>query len=154
MIRLLGVALVVAVIAPNAFAGEPMSRDAVIEAARTGIDFVDNTYVQQRKTENLDLVLIDVRTQSEYELGHIPGAIWIPRGRAEFEVAEMVRDAETEIIVYCKTESRAALVLKSLVAQGYQNVTAHKGFKTWADAGLPLKNELGVLQLIEEKAEE
>lgn len=154
MIRLLGVALVVAVIAPNAFAGEPMSRDAVVEAARTDVVFVDNAYVQQRGGENHDLVLIDVRTQSEFELGHIPGAVWIPRGRVEFEVAEKIRDAETEIIVYCKTGSRAALVLKALVAQGYQNVTAHQGFKTWADAGLPLKNELGVLRLIEEKAEE
>ena len=154
MIRLLGVFLILAIAAPNALAGEPMSRDAVVEAARTGVVFVDNAYIQRRRTENIDLVLIDVRTQSEYELGHIPGAVWIPRGRVEFEVAEKIRDAETEIIVYCKTGSRAALVLKALRAQGYQNVAAHQGFKTWADAGQPFANELGVLQLIEGKAQE
>ena len=86
-----------------AYAGEPMTRDAVVDAAKDGVEFVGNTYVQERKTENPDLILIDVRTEDEYELGHIPDAIWIPRGRVEFEVAEKVRDAETEIIVYCKT---------------------------------------------------
>jgi|GEM_PF-362261 rhodanese-related sulfurtransferase/transcriptional regulator with XRE-family HTH domain len=123
-------------------------------AAKDGIEFVGNTYVQERKTENPDLILIDVRTEDEYELGHIPDAIWIPRGRVEFEVAEKVRDAETEIIVYCKTGSRAALVKKALDAQGYQSVVAHEGFETWAQAGQPLENDLGVLQLIESKTEE
>tara|TARA_R100001224_G_scaffold64822_1_gene38850 strand:+ start:173 stop:688 length:516 start_codon:yes stop_codon:yes gene_type:complete len=137
-----------------AYADEPMTRDAVVEAAKDGIEFVGNTYVQERKTENPDLILIDVRTEDEYELGHIPDAIWIPRGRVEFEVAEKVRDAETEIIVYCKTGSRAALVKKALDAQGYQSVVAHEGFETWAQAGQPLENDLGVLQLIEGKTEE
>ena len=128
-----------------AYADEPMTRDAVVEAAKDGIEFVGNTYVQERKTENPDLILIDVRTEDEYELGHIPDAIWIPRGRVEFEV---------EIIVYCKTGSRAALVKKALDAQGYQSVVAHEGFETWAQAGQPLENDLGVLQLIEGKTEE
>tara|TARA_R110001592_G_scaffold16317_1_gene69475 strand:+ start:1814 stop:2278 length:465 start_codon:yes stop_codon:yes gene_type:complete len=143
-----------AIFGAAAYADEPMTRDAVVAAAKDGIEFVGNTYVQERRTENPDLILIDVRTENEYELGHIPDAIWIPRGRVEFEVAEKVRDAETEIIVYCKTGSRAALVKKALDAQGYQSVVAHEGFETWAQAGQPLENDLGVLQLIDGKTEE
>lgn len=154
MIRILVVCSALAMAGPNAFADEPMTRDAVVEAARDGIDFVGNAYVQERSAANPDLMLIDVRTEGEYELGRIPDAIWIPRGRAEFEVAEKVRDAHTELIVYCKTGSRAALVKKALDAQGYQSVVAHEGFETWAQAGRPLENGLGVLQLIESKAAE
>ena len=154
MIRSSLIVLAVVIVGATAHADDPMTREAVVEAARDGIEFVGNAYVQERKTDNPDLILIDVRTQGEYELGHIPNAIWIPRGKAEFEIAETVRDANAEIIIYCKTGSRAALVKKALDAQGYRNVNAHEGFETWAQAGRPLENGLGLLQLIEGKATE
>ncbi|MEL7110804.1 MAG: rhodanese-like domain-containing protein [Pseudomonadota bacterium] len=134
-------------------AAEPLPFDAVAAEAKAGIDFVDNAHIQARQAANKDLLLIDVRTASEFELGHIPGATWIPRRRSEFEIAKTVRDANTEIILYCKTGSRAALVKKALDAQGYNNVSAHAGFETWANAGLPFSNALGTVQLIAQPAE-
>ncbi len=148
MIRSLFLVASIALSAGMAQADEPMTEEAVAAAAKEGITFVDNDYLADRQAANADLLLVDVRTQAEYEQGHIPGARWISRGKAEFEFAETVRDAGTEVIVYCRTGSRAALVKKALDAQGYRNVEAHQGFETWAEAGRPFENGLGRLQLL------
>lgn len=98
---------------------------------------------------NPDLLLLDVRSEAEFIIGRIPGATWMARGVVEFRLAETVRDADAEIIVYCATGSRAALVQKALVAQGYGNVSAHEGFDTWAGARFPVENSYGTFELIE-----
>lgn len=135
------------------YADEPMTVEAVSAAAKDGVTLVGNDYIQARQTQNPAVLLVDVRTEEEFNLAHIPGAKWIPRGRSEFEFAKTVRDAEAEIILYCKTGSRASLVKKALDAQGYRNVTVHQGFETWAEAGLPVENALGLLTLIETPAD-
>ena len=150
MIHRLVLAATIIAFVGAAHADEHMTKEEVAAAAKDGIVFVDNDYVAARQAANADLLLLDVRTQAEYGQGHIPGARWIPRGKAEFEIAETVRDAEAEIIVYCRTGSRAALVKKALDAQGYRNVEAHQGFETWAEAGRAFENELGRLQLVKD----
>lgn len=154
MIRLTVLAAVIMIGFGAANADEPMTKQAVAEAAKAGIDFVDNAHIEARRAENGSLLLIDVRTKREFDLAHIPGATWVPRGTAEFEIAEKVRDANQEIIVYCRTGNRAALVKKALDQQGYLNVSAHSGFEAWSEAGLPVANELGTLTLVVETAEE
>lgn len=126
-----------------AFADEPLTVEEVKATAKAGIEFVGNDYLQERLAENPDLLLMDVRTTSEFELGRIPGAQSIPRGVAEFRVAEEVRDADAEIIVYCATGNRAGLVSKALMAQGYTNIATHHGFKHWSEDGLPVENKNG-----------
>lgn len=130
------------------YAAEPMTVEEVVQDARKGIAYVDNDYIAARQADNPDLLLIDVRTKAEFDLGHIPGATWIPRGRSEFDFAKTVRDADAEIILYCKTGSRAALVKKALDRQGYQNVSVHEGFAVWAEDRRPIENELGHVTLI------
>lgn len=132
-----------------ACADEPMTPEAVTEAARAGVVFVSNDHIAARQAGNPGLLLLDVRTEREYTLGHIPGADWMARGVIEFRLAETVRDADAEIIVYCATGSRAALVVKALGAQGYANVSAHEGFDTWAGDGRPVENAYGTFTLVE-----
>lgn len=130
-------------------AREPMTPEAVVAAARAEVTFVDNDHITVRQAANPDLQLLDVRSEAEFSMGHIPGAKSIARGVIEFRLAETVRDADTEIIVYCATGSRAALVTTALAAQGYRNVSAHEGFDTWAGARLPVENAYGRFELIE-----
>jgi|GEM_PF-5973079 len=123
MIRTLIICSAFAIAGPNAFADEPMTRDAVVEAAREGVDFVNNSYIQDRKIKNPDLVLIDVRTKSEYDLGRIPGAIWIPRGRAEFEIAEK----------YATQTPRSLSIAKPEVEQrSWQKRSTHRDILMWS----------------------
>jgi rhodanese-related sulfurtransferase len=115
--------------------GTLMTAEEVVASAQEGVTFVQNEYVESRVDQNPALLLLDVRTEAEFKAGHIPGAQWVPRGRVEFHLAQSVRDADAEIIVYCRTGSRAALVKKALDSQGYENVSAHRGFETSSAAG-------------------
>lgn len=143
MLKYISASFVVFALTGVAAADEPMTVDEVKAAAKADIEFVGNDYLRARLAENPDLILIDVRSTSEFELGRIPGAQSIPRGVAEFRVAEQVRDADTEIIVYCASGNRAGLVSKALMAQGYTNIATHHGFKHWSEDGLPVENKNG-----------
>ena len=96
-----------------------------------------------------DAVVIDVREPSEFETGHIPGAINIPRGVLEFQVeahpaVANVRDPELAqksqpLLVYCLTGGRSALSALNLQRMGFTQVRSLSGgIKAWTDAGLPL----------------
>ena len=76
-------------------------------------------------------IIIDARTQSEFDEGHIPGAILIP----EYEIAER---AESElsgknqlILVYCRSGRRSKIAAEELVKLGYTNVKEFGGIIDW-----------------------
>lgn len=139
---------VAALVSTAANSQEPMTAEQVSEAAKEGVSFVSDAYIVERQAMNADLLLFDVRTEQEYALGRLPGAEWMPRGKLEFDVAKSVRDADAEIILYCRTGSRAALAKKALEAQGYTNVSAHGGFEAWSEAGGVIETDLGKLQRV------
>ena len=79
----------------------------------------------------IDYIIIDARTQSEYDEGHIPGAILIP----EYEIATR---AENElpnknqlILVYCRSGRRSKIAAEELVKLGYTNVKEFGGIIDW-----------------------
>jgi rhodanese-related sulfurtransferase len=80
-------------------------------------------------------VVIDVREPNEWNLGHLPGALHIPRGRLESQIeARAPRDAP--IVVYCQGGSRSALAADTLREMGYEHVVSLAGgFRDWAIAG-------------------
>ena len=76
-------------------------------------------------------VIIDARTQSEYDEGHIPGAILIP----EYEIAERAEkelpDKNQLILVYCRSGRRSKIAAAELVKLGYTNVKEFGGIIDW-----------------------
>ena len=85
-------------------------------------------------------VFIDVREPNETKMGHIPGAVLIPRGKLEFLITGSVEDQDTKIVVYCKSGGRSALAAYTLARMGYENVLSMAGgFTAWADAGFPIE---------------
>ncbi len=86
-------------------------------------------------------VLIDVREPGEYQQGHLPAAINIPRGVLEFKVTGTpeLANRDLKFVVYCKTSGRAALAAKALQDMGYLNVTSISGgFDAWLQADKPV----------------
>lgn len=94
-------------------------------------------------------VLIDVREPAEFDTGHLPGAINIPRGVLEFQVdahpavANVTDPAlahrERPVVVYCRTGGRAALAAVALQSLGFSDVRSIAGGITgWTEAGLPV----------------
>ena len=76
-------------------------------------------------------IIIDARTQSEYDEGHIPGAILIP----EYEVADRAENElphkDQLILVYCRSGRRSKIAAEELVKLGYTNVKEFGGIIDW-----------------------
>ena len=76
-------------------------------------------------------IIIDARTQEEYDAGHIPGAIMIP----EYEIADRAEkdlpDKDQLILVYCRSGRRSKIAAEELVKLGYTNVKEFGGIIDW-----------------------
>lgn len=83
-----------------------------------------------------DFVLLDVRTEEEYQAGHIQGAQWFPRGKLEYYIQERIEGPDSKIVLYCRTGGRSALATLTLKDMGYTNVVdLDGGFKKWVAKG-------------------
>jgi len=83
--------------------------------------------------------VVDVREADEWEKGHIPGAVFIPRGFLELRIEEKVPDKSRPVVVYCAGGTRSALGAKTLHDLGYSDVTSLAGgFTRWREAGHPV----------------
>lgn len=85
-----------------------------------------------------EVEVIDVREPDEYDQGAIPGARFVPRGLLERDIAAVLADPATDIVLYCSGGHRSALAAASLLDMGYENVTSMAGgFDRWKTEGLP-----------------
>lgn len=90
----------------------------------------------QLKNKNENFTLIDIRERDEWDEGHLPGALFLPRGFLEVKVEQMVSDKDTSIILYCAGGVRSALSTKSLTELGYKNVVSMAGgYGEWKNNG-------------------
>ncbi|MGH8370977.1 MAG: rhodanese-like domain-containing protein [Gammaproteobacteria bacterium] len=84
--------------------------------------------------------IIDVREPEEFQAGHLPGAINIPRGLLEFRVDgnPTVSDRDLDIVLQCQGGGRSALATVTMQELGYKSVTnLAGGYAAWTAAGLP-----------------
>jgi molybdopterin/thiamine biosynthesis adenylyltransferase/rhodanese-related sulfurtransferase len=85
-------------------------------------------------------VLVDVRERDEWEEGHIPGAIHVPRGFLESRIEQAASDRDATIVLYCAGGSRSAFAAKTLEDLGYSSVASLAGgFTEWKRAGYPFE---------------
>lgn len=83
-------------------------------------------------------VLIDVREESEFAAGHLPGAVHMSRGTIEGRLASVpaLQRPDARIVLYCRTDARAALAARSLQSMGYTRVCVIEGgYAAWTQAG-------------------
>ena len=85
--------------------------------------------------ENLDedseIVLLDVRTPSEYESGHIEDAVLLPLDQLNEKASEVIPDQEKIYYVYCRSGNRSATAAQLLVDMGYENIYDLGGIIDW-----------------------
>ena len=80
--------------------------------------------------------LVDVREESEFAAGHIPGAMHISKGVIERDIEAKVPDPAHEIILYCGGGFRSALAADNLQRMGYTNVLSMEGgWRGWTEKG-------------------
>ena len=76
-------------------------------------------------------VILDVRSQEEYDQGHIPGAILIPDTEIEARAEDVLTDKNQLILVYCRSGRRSKLAAQALADLGYTNVKEFGGIIDW-----------------------
>ncbi|MCS7244822.1 MAG: rhodanese-like domain-containing protein [candidate division WOR-3 bacterium] len=103
-------------------------------------DVVDADYILKNK-DNPNIILIDVRSNQEFEKGHIPGTkynIPMDRLREEFVRGNIKINKEDTIVVYCQKGILSSKAYEILKALGY-NVKHYKGsLQDWKDKNLPI----------------
>lgn len=110
------------------------SGDDLVAEAKARVAEIDAANAIVRKAKG-DTVFLDVREPNEWNLGHVPAAVHIPRGQLEGRVEGLV-DRDKNIVVYCAGGSRSALAADTLRQMGYDHVTSLKGgFRGWAENG-------------------
>ena len=76
-------------------------------------------------------IIIDARTQEEYDQGHIPGAIMIPEYEIANRAEKEIPDKDQLILVYCRSGRRSKIAAEELVKLGYTNVKEFGGIIDW-----------------------
>jgi molybdopterin/thiamine biosynthesis adenylyltransferase/rhodanese-related sulfurtransferase len=85
-------------------------------------------------------VFVDVRERDEWDEGHIPGAIHLPRNNLESRSETALPDRDRPIVVYCGSGPRSAFATRSLTELGYTNVrNLSGGFVEWKRNGFPIQ---------------
>lgn len=107
----------------------------LIAEAKAAITEVTAREVQDALARGESLVLIDIREQNEWALGHAKPAEYIGRGVLESQIESKVpRDAR--VVLMCASGNRSALAARTLVEMGYGNVASLAGgFRDWVASG-------------------
>lgn len=96
--------------------------------------------LRARQAAGERFVLVDVREESEFAAGHIPGAVHIGKGVIERDIEAKVPDAATPLVLYCGGGFRSALAADALQKMGYTNVVSMDGgWRAWTDQKLPVE---------------
>src|SRR3989454_7735164 len=86
--------------------------------------------------EHQEIVLVDVREKLEWNEGHIPGAIHVPRGYLELQIEEAVPDKSKTVVLYCAGGVRSLMAGKNLQGIGYgKTISMFGGFGGWEGQG-------------------
>ncbi|MFQ5522659.1 MAG: molybdopterin-synthase adenylyltransferase MoeB [Acidimicrobiia bacterium] len=114
----------------------------LVQRARERVTELTPSQVADRLSE---VVVIDVREGDEYDQGAIPGARFLPRGVLERDIAAVVSDPDTPVVLYCAAGSRSALAAAALLEMGYRTVySLAGGFDRWKAEGLPWGDPTGL----------
>ena len=76
-------------------------------------------------------IILDARTQEEYDQGHIPGAVVISHEEIAEKAEEVLTDKDQLILVYCRSGRRSKIAAEALAELGYTNIREFGGIIDW-----------------------
>src|SRR5215213_9318140 len=130
------------------------SGSQIIKEIRARIKEVDPSEVHALQSRNgssngtvpPDVTIVDVREQHEWEAGHIPGAVHVPRGHLESRIEGVAPDRSGKVILYCASGQRSALAADTLEQLlGYEDVASvNGGFTLWKDRGYDFEKPISL----------
>ena len=127
--------LLIALSSTNAWS-EIRSKQEIGSEAKSKAPHITSQQLSEYLSNDEEFILLDIRTEDEYQAGHIQGAQWFPRGKLEYYVQDLIKDPESRVVLYCRTGGRSALATLTMHDMGYINVVdLNGGFKEWVAEG-------------------
>lgn len=113
----------------------------IVNEAKTHIGECTVDDIKTRMDNDEAFHLVDVREESEYAAGHLPGAEHIGKGVIERDIEAKIPDTDADIVLYCGGGYRSALAANALQQMGYTHVVSMDGgFRGWKEAGHPIES--------------
>ena len=102
-------------------------------SATDSFEFTQSEYVKITPEDamSMEAVFLDVRSQEEYDDGHIPGAILLPVDDINEKAEVALQDKDRAIVVYCRSGVRSERAAKELISLGYKKVFDLGGINNW-----------------------
>jgi len=131
--------LLVAGLITPALAQNPSQKPASSEAQKANVKRVDVEEFDRLRGSRTNTVL-DVRTESEFKAGHIPGAVNLNVNAPDFDQKASQLDKNKTYLVHCAAGVRSARACKKMETMGFTNLyDLAPGFKAWEKAGKPVE---------------
>ncbi len=112
----------------------------VVTEARRTVRECTVADVAARLANGENVALVDVREESEFAAGRLPGAKHVGKGVLERDIEKAFPDPHAEIVLYCGGGFRSVLSAESLGKMGYTNVISMDGgVRGWKEAGHALE---------------
>ena len=112
----------------------------LVEDAKSRVKETNAQDVMKRIEKGEKLNLVDVREESEWAKGHLPGATHMGKGVIERDIEKAIPDKNAEIILYCGGGFRSALSADNLQKMGYKKVVSMDGgWRDWTERGYPVE---------------
>jgi rhodanese-related sulfurtransferase len=114
----------------------------LVQDAKSRIRETDVQTVKKQLDAGEKIVVVDVREESEWARGHIPGAVYIGKGVIERDIEQKVPDKNATLVLYCGGGFRSALAADSLQKMGYKNaISMDGGWRGWTESGYPVAKD-------------
>ncbi len=115
---------------------------AIVNEAKSRIQECNVQDVKRWLEERESFHLVDVREESEWSRGHLPGSVYLGKGIIERDVEARFPDKSAKLVLYCGGGYRSALAADNLQKMGYTNIISMDGgFSGWKDAGFELAQD-------------
>jgi rhodanese-related sulfurtransferase len=112
----------------------------IVTDAKSRVKEITVDDAKQRLDAGEKMVLVDVREDSEWARGHLPGAVHLGKGVIERDIEKTVPDKSAPLVLYCGGGFRSALAADNLQKMGYTNVVSMDGgWRGWTGAGYPVE---------------
>ena len=125
-----------------------VSARQLVDEARLAVPEIAAEETYEQFQQGKIAILVDVREAGEWEKGHVPGAVHIPRGLLEWmsdatyanHEPRLTNCTQQPVVVMCASGGRSLLAAQTLRAMGYRDVASLAGgFTGWINVGLPVE---------------
>src|SRR6266481_4129800 len=110
----------------------------LVNEAKSRIPEIQIQGYQKMREAGEPHVLVDTREESEWNAGHVAGAVHLSKGVIERDIETKVPDKNAKLVLYCGGGFRSALAADNLRLMGYKNVISlDGGWRALKEAGMP-----------------